>query len=234
MMNNLFHENKRSALLLLGLVFLLVIVLYFLLVQPLTKELDLTETQLESTEEEVATLQNEISVGENHVDERDIERLRYADQMPLSPELEEIILMLEEIGSVSNSGIETVDFIYDGTLPENTIEDGESEEIDDTEENLETSKEETSEEITKEGTDSVIDLEEKPENLHVITVNMNVSSPDYEHYRTLIKEIEKQERMMMVSSMEFEKPAESELQFDKNPDESITANIEITTFYYEE
>lgn len=216
-MNNQIQEKKGMFFLLLGLFFLLLIVLYFFLYQPLVNELKVKENQVRTTKNEVDIL-NVRSEKATTKDDSNLEQLRLQTKLPMSRELESLILTLEEIEAVSNSRVENISFSYDGSMPESTTE-GENE---------------ATEEAENEVTESLIDLEEKPENLHVITISMSVTSPNYDDFQTFIKEIEKQKRMMAVSQLEFEKPAESELLLEKDPDESIILNVAITTFYYEE
>ena len=72
-----------------------------------------------------------------------------------------------------------------------------------------------------------IDLSEKPEDLQIITVRMDVTSPNYDDFLEFITEIEQQERIMSVSSLQFEKPGKEE------QGETITHQVELITFYYD-
>lgn len=218
-MNNYFHENKKNAHILLGLFFLLLIVMFFLFLQPLSKELKSTTNLINQTEDDIALLKVQLENADGDtLQSDDLDRLRYANQLPMTPETEEIILMLEEIEFISGSRINDVIFSYDGSLPEQST----------TEEDKEVEQEGT-EDVSQ---DPLIILEEKPEDLQIITLDLSVSSPDYEQFQNFLKEIEKQERMMMVSSMSFQNPAERELLIE-NPNETINANLTISTFYYE-
>ncbi|HLT55754.1 MAG TPA: potassium transporter, partial [Bacillota bacterium] len=58
--------------------------------------------------------------------------------------------------------------------------------------------------------------------------------PDYDHFLTFIQEIEKQERMMFVGNLDFQKPAEQELIINEEPTEIIVANVNIVTFFYDQ
>ncbi|RDW16338.1 hypothetical protein CWR48_16980 [Oceanobacillus arenosus] len=237
-MNSLFQENKKSFLLLLGLVFVLIIVAYFLFYQPLTKELKAQKSQVTQLQSDIALF----NVQLEHVDnddslDMDIENVRLANIMPPTPELESLVKTLNEIELMSGSRIEELRFSYDGSLPERVVNeeavvDSESavpEEPVATEDVETDSNPEVSGEITP-----VIAMPEKPENLHLITVSMDIASPDYEHFQILLKEIEKQERIMMVNRLEFDKPAESVLMIGDEANESIIATIDITTFYFDE
>lgn len=238
-MNNLFQENKNAFLLILALLFLLLLVFFFLFFQPLSKDLKAKETEAKQVENDIALLEAEVEKVENQDEGKvDFKNLQLAKKMPMDPELENLILTLEEIEMVSESRFESISFSYDGSVPERYVE-----EVEETEENTEdgvsTTQEETEaseeeQETAEEVSESVIDMEAKPDNLHVITVSMSVTSPDYEQFQTFVQEIEKQERMMMVSSMNFENPAENELVLAEEPSEAMTIEVDITTFYYED
>ncbi|RLL47868.1 hypothetical protein D8M04_00895 [Oceanobacillus piezotolerans] len=230
-MNNLFQENKKPFLLLLGLLFLLIIVFYFLFFQPLMKDLKSKENSLTQLDNEVAVLGIAVKKAEAKVsqDESNIEQLRLADKMPANPELEKLILTLEEIAMVSGSRFDSISFSYDGTVPERASEE-ETDETSNQESIEETAEPSESEEIEEQT--EVINMEEKPEGLQVVNISMSVISPDYEQFLTFMKEIENQERMMTVSSMDFQQPSESELLADEAI-ESVVSNVNITTFYYE-
>ncbi|RDW21569.1 hypothetical protein [Oceanobacillus chungangensis] len=242
-MNNLFQENKKSFLLLLGLLFILIIVAYFLFYQPMTKELQKQENQKTQLESDIATYHAQLNNADNVASlNKDIEIMKLAKFMPSTPELENFLMTIGEIELLSGSRIYDITFSYDGTLPERTVEE---EGTADTE-SAETAEEDTSDEASAVAdaepkadaveveTPPVIEMIEKPENLRLITASMNVASPDYEHYQQFIQEIEKQERIMMVNRIEFEKPAESELMLGEDVDESIVSTIDVTTFYYDE
>ncbi|MFD1851899.1 hypothetical protein [Oceanobacillus bengalensis] len=234
-MNNLFQENKKAFFLLLGLLVVLLLVVYFLFFQPVTKDLKANENERMQLENEVKILEIQIDNNENpDVGEESIENIKLAKKMPLDPELENLILTLEEIEIISDSRFDNISFSYDGSVPQRTIEEEETTDTEETAEQNNVEELEVDIETTEEAPESVIDMEAKPEDLHVITLNMSVTSPDYEHFQTFIQEVEKQERMMMVSSLDFQKPAESELLFTEEPDESIYSDVSITTFYYEE
>lgn len=238
-MNKLFYENRRTAFILLTLLIVLGATLYFLLVHPMSKDVKSTESQLVEAENERKDLQLRIdSVEEGQPKANEVERLRRIDQIPTTPNTEEVIRTLEEIEMISGSRIHTISFSYDGTIPESmegaeeTVESETDEESED--ENTEDGEAVSEEETTEEEIEPSIDLEEMPEELHIITINLELSSPDYDSYQRFLKGIENEERMMMVNNIQFEQPQEMELVAEEEPDESIDSNIIISLFYYEE
>lgn len=238
-MRNLFQENKNAFLLLLGLLFLLLIIVFIFLYQPVSKELKSLESNAVMLESDIATLKVATENASEEDSEEEVERLKLTNKLPMDIELENIITSLEEMEYISNSRFDHINFTYDGSVPERTMEadeEAEGEETDATEEPAESEgTEESSEDNddTVEEPESVINMDEKPEQLQVVTISMYVVSPDYEHFQTFLNEVENQKRMMTISSIDFEQPGEFELNFVENPDESIEADVTITTFYYE-
>ena len=264
-MKNLFQENRNAFLLLLGLFFLLLLTVYFLFYRPLQDDLVQTQDQEVVLQNEIAQLEADIETFEAQEDTsvEDIDRLRFDHFISDSPDLDTLILTLNEIELVTDSTIEYIGFGYDGNMPElNGLEDEEGEdgaqaesptddnEILETEEEVE-QDEENNESEENESMEPVINLSEVPEGLRILNITLEISSPDYEHFQALLQEIEKQQRKMIVTNLQFDKPAENELIFgiadeeaeevegeaeeaDEDMfDETITATMNITTFYFE-
>ncbi len=96
-------------------------------------------------------------------------------------------------------------------------------------------KEESEE--TEEDTELTVDpvlLNEKPEQLQVLTVKIEGMSPDFDQFIELLKIIESQERISIVTSLHFTKPTEQDLYFSDDPSELIPFEAELTTFYFAE
>lgn len=223
-MNNLFKENARIFSLLLVLLFVLLIVVYFVFVSPLSK-------QLKAAKQNVSNLETEISVLEasrnQSKDSLDSDTLLLEKKVPITPELEDLLLTFQEIELTSDSRIENIEFSYDGKLPENHSGSGESQENqsnDTNDENVATENNESEQANTRNGN--------KPEFLKVITAKMDVLSPDYDSFQVFLQELEKCERIMRVDKLTFEKPAEKEQL--EGSGETITFTIEATTFYYKQ
>lgn len=222
-MSNVLNENKRIFTFILVLLFILLVVVYFTLVRPL-------ERQQESAENNVNTLNDEIAAYEARLENdsggMDVETLLLEKKVPLTPELESFLLTLQEIELVSDSIIDNVRFRYDGELPESLIAEDEEIEGETPVESGEESLEEDDATVT------VAEDENKPENLRVITAEIDVRTSNYETFQNFLTEIEKRERITRVDRLEFEKPAE--LALIENPSEEIVVTIEVSTFYYEE
>lgn len=187
--------------------------------------------------------------------------------MPLSRQLDELILSLQEIEMVSGSQIASINFNnYDGGLTEadGTNENNESTDgtdeatADDTNNNNEatdgtdeattneTDENQSDEQATedKNSDDNGSDTNDEsgqatdetvtnlPTNVKLITINLSVASPNFEHFQLFLQELEKLERITRVDTLTFTKPAERELLYEKDGSQAVTADVQITTFYY--
>lgn len=232
-MKQLFQENRNAFLLLLALLFILLISLYFLFYRPLADELQQTKHQEETLQEELTLLEAQIHTGEERTEE--IENMQLERRVPRLPELEALLLTLNEIEVMSNSQISDMSFGYQGGLPERPIIEEEPED----EEESEISDAAASEieiegiETTTETLDSPTAFTEMPAGLQPVIVTLEVESPDYEHFQSLLKEIEKQERMMIVTNVDFDQSGESAFISAEEPTEAITATLVVSTFYFE-
>ncbi|MBO1003381.1 hypothetical protein ACFSKI_22215 [Pseudogracilibacillus auburnensis] len=227
-MNEYLQINKRPLFILAGLLFIFAIVLYFIFLRPLLVDLTTKEEAVQSIEKEIQQLKQTIKNKEDEIIETEVEQLISEKKIPLERELDEYILGLQQLEVRTNSKIDKIEFIYDSNINEE-VEDMEDQ-ITELESNLLEGIEEQKERIT---IDPTI-LKEMPENLQIMTVKVTAASPDFEELIHLIKAIEKQERISIVSKLEFFKPAEFEAYFLDELEEMILFEVELTTFYYTE
>lgn len=227
-MNNLFKENARIFSLLLVLLFVLLIVVYFVFVNPQSKQLKAAKQNVSNLESEIAALEASRNQSKDSLDS---DTLLLEKKVPITPELEDLLLTFQEIELVSGSRIENIEFSYDGELPENHSGSGESQEnqSNDANENVNNANDATE---NNESEPINTSNGNKPEFLRVITAKMDVLSPDYDSFQEFLQELEKRERVMRVDKLTFEKPAEKEQL--EGSGETITFTIEATTFYYKQ
>lgn len=218
-MNSLFQEKRGSILMLIVLFFILLGTLYFVFVRPQSE-------QLKSILQAKEMLQTDVNVLEKKIDnlsnEPNIDMKVLEEKMPLAPELDALLLSFQELEQVTGSRINEIDFAYDGELPEVELE----EESESTEANDGESEEKKEERM--------IDINLDMEELGLVTAELTVLSPDYDHFLHFVKEVEKQERVTRVDQLEFTKPGERELNFTKDPDETVEYKVQVTTFYFKE
>lgn len=225
-MNNIFEENRNAFLMLSGLLFVLLIVLYFAFISPLLSDLKDERANHIDLQNEIAVLEKQIQQIDETQEELTQEQLELQKKVPLTRELEEIVLILQDIELQSSSLIELIDFYYDSSLPTPDF----SHELD-ADEVIEGANDTESEENSDKESQT-IKLKEKPESLQVITISMEITSQSYDDFLQLIKEIEQQERIMSVSKLQFEKTSDFTVKDEQ--DELITHKVELMTFYYKE
>jgi cobalamin biosynthesis protein CobT len=260
-----FFQEKRKIVLFIGIIlFLLLGLLYFYLIMPLKDDANAAEQNVKQLETEVKALENRLNQNETDQPEN---TAKLEKKMPLSRQLDELILSLQEIEMVSGSQIASINFNnYDGGLTEadGTNENNESTDgtdeatADDTNNNNEatdgtdeattneTDENQSDEQATEDknsddnGSDTNDENEQAtdetvtnlPTNVKLITINLSVASPDFEHFQLFLQELEKLERITRVDTLTFTKPAERELLYEKDGSQAVTADVQITTFYY--
>lgn len=225
-MNNIFEENRNAFLMLSGLLFVLLIVLYFAFISPMLSDLKDGRANHIDLQNEIAVLEKQIQQIDETQEELTQEQLELQKKVPLTRELEEIVLILQDIELQSSSLLELIDFYYDSSLPTPDF----SHELD-ADEVIEGANDAEGEENSDKESQT-IELKEKPESLQVITISMEITSPSYDDFLQLIKEIEQQERIMSVSKLQFEKTSDFTVKDEQ--DELITHKVELMTFYYKE
>lgn len=239
-MNEYFEQNKRSLLILVALFFLLAIVLYLLVLHPLLSDFAKKEKDIATVNEEIQLLEARIENFNIEDEEIDIEQLMFEKKIPVERELDKYILSLQQIETKTDSKIERIDFVYDSnleTIEEEPVTEEEVEPIDETEElNDDTDEESDEEENEEEQEAPTIDptiLREKPEDLQVMTVRVTAISPDYDDFINVLKFVEDEERISIVTRLHFTQPTETDLSFEQDPSKVIPFEIELTTFYYD-
>jgi len=262
-MNDYFEENKRSLILLTSLLFILALVLFFVIVRPLMMDYKIEVNQITNLQAEIELLETKLKTLEQETpDEYNLDQLMLENKIPSERELDDYILTMQELELQTNSKIEEINFTYDSAFeteaaPEEEDEADQTEELEEeldeaveSETNEEANEDsgeedelqdevegETDEESEEEGSEPALDAEflsELPENLYVMTVNMEVTSPNFDEFIELITLIESTERINIVTNLEFAKPTEEHLYFADEPLEDIPFSLEIATFYYME
>lgn len=240
-MNDYIQENKRAVILLTVVLFLLTIVLYYFLLRPQMIDLSNKRDDVEAMEEQLRELEKKItSYQENGLD-IEVEQLLLEKKVPTERKLDEYIISLQRLEAITDSKIEKIEFVYDSNfeIDEETSE-GTEEGSEDTEEN---SEENEAEDVLEENendesedeinVDPVI-LNEKPEELQIITVKLTAISPDFEDFIKLLELIENDERISIVTNLQFNKLTEDDIFLVENPLDIIPFEAELTTFYYAE
>src|SRR5690625_97717 len=224
-MSDFLEENKRGLLLLLGLFIILAIALYFLFVQPLQADVSSRETGINSKQKEIAALEKKIKEVQAEIETTDIEQLLLNKTIPESRELDEYIISLQKLEHQTDSRIDSIDFLYDSSIADHDDKD-----IVETNEEESEDNEDNEEEVDFEP-DPII-IQEKPDGLEVMTVRVSAKSPTFDDFIELLEVIERQERVSIVSRVQFTSPTGFDEVFADELEEDIPFEIELTTFYF--
>lgn len=241
-MNEYFEENKRSLILLAIMLFALALVLYFILLRPLMNDYKSEQQRIEDLINEIELLEAQISNLKESSHDVDLEQLIMENKVPRERELDEYILTLQQLELHTESRIDSIEFAYDSSFEVETEDESEATESEETDQEAEVDEEleedsekEEGEKETDEETEVTIDpelLKEKPEQLQVLTVRIEAMSPDFDKFIELLKIIESNERISIVTNLHFTKPTEQDLYFADNPSDIIPFEAELTTFYF--
>lgn len=247
-MNDFFQENKRLLLLVTSLLVIFSIVLYFLLSRPLSTDLAQEEQTVLSTKDEIAALQTQVDELNDDSTDVDIEELRLEKKVPAQRELPEYILSIEELEQYTKSRIEQIEFTYDSGIDDlNEFE----EDVVENEDNDEANEEpEDNDEITNEDDETVADdelddeetvddevtpdpevIEELPEDLEMMTVRVTAQIQTFDAIVSLVRAVENQDRISIVSRIHFTMPTEEDELFSEDM-EYPAVEMDLTTFYY--
>ncbi|HLS06426.1 MAG TPA: hypothetical protein VK079_00640 [Bacillota bacterium] len=242
-MNEYLQTNKRSFILLTILFFILAIVLYFMVVRPLTEDLTRHEINIMTAENNIAELEKTLQRLEVTPEDDEFEDLLLEKIIPKERELDDYILSLQQLELTTESQIEQINFVYDSQIADHEQVDDEDEvdatdtEVDETDA---TDDENNSEEENSadEDEDETTPLEptfiyEKPVDLHAISVQIDAISPSLDEFIKFLQTIEQSERLSIVSQLRFDHPTEHDEFFEDEPTTDITFQIELTTFYYD-
>lgn len=237
----LTSSKNSTPLLLIVLVAALLFAIYYYVLLPKKEEVESLQNSIEATKSEITSIEEQITAINESKSLDQATLLEMRKKMPATKGLNELLLNIEETQYVSGTQILTVNFnnydtLVSGSELENPYAPSEEEGEETTTDNQST------EEETSEGGDSETDAEEVPVStiakeslppeLKLITFEIDVASPDFTHLSNFIKEIEKIERIMHIDLIDFNLPGEDN-DFKEDPQESIEATVQVTTFYYE-
>jgi len=238
-MNDFYQENKRALLLMVTALILFALVLYLLVVQPLMKDYAREEKAVVTEQKEIQAIQQQLDTLKENAEDVDIEKLLLEKKIPSERQLAEYILTLQELEEYTGSALEQIKFTYDSSLE--SLENAEDEastneveqEIDETGLELEDEAELGSDDAVEggEAKPNQIMLDELPVNLEMFTVSVTAQVTTFDELINLIKAIEDQDRISIVSRMHFIMPAEEEKFFSEDQ-EFISLQMDLSTFYY--
>lgn len=228
-MMKLTSGKNSSTLLLIALVAALLFALYYYILLPKKEEAASLESSILSTRSEIESIQQQIEELNASKNAEHATLFELRKKVPATRNLDDIVLKIEETQYVTGTKILSIHFNnYDELVSSSQLESP----------NVPTEEGENGEDATTEAEDSKetpvspIAKENLPSELKLITFEVRVESPDFNHLVNFIKEIEKIKRIMHIDAINFSLPGE-ENEFDEDSEDSITATVKVTTFYYE-
>ena len=152
---------------------------------------------------------------------------RLQKQVPKERGVEYILRDLEDIEMLTRSRIENISFSeYDAPMLERKLG------------LTKTTEEELAAQLANETVEEEeplynAALAEAPEGLQIITYQVELLTPDYKTLRTFIREVEGLERIIKIDVVQLSQPGE-EVKFAEVVDYTVSASLQLTTFFYNE
>lgn len=227
-MNDLVTNKQTGYLLIIALVAVVLGAIYYFFIYPLNAEKNLKEATLSTVSSEIALLDSQL---DSPVEEAVVQNsFQLEKKVPITRALDTLIESIEEVELISEARIESIEFNnYDEIVADSslvTTEEDASTEAD-------IAVEEVEGEQPTETPVSPVASTPLPPQLKLITFNISVLTKDYDHFNTFIRELESIERIKRIDQVEFSMPGE-EQNYDEETEETISAVIQVTTFYYDE
>ncbi|WP_277584461.1 hypothetical protein [Psychrobacillus antarcticus] len=235
-MNDLMSNKKTATLVIAAFIALILGAIYYLYIYPLNGVKDAKESTVLSVQSEIAVLDQQLVASEVVGEEPEEQVFDLTKKVPPTRGLDELIRSIEEVELVTESIVESIDFNnYDGVVAESTLAPTETEDGAETTETTETT-EDTTENGAPTDTETPVSPVAGivlPPQLKLLTFNISVLTKDYDHFKLFIEELEALERIVRVDQLSFSMPGEEQF-YEMDSDETIAAEIQVTTFYYDE
>ena len=219
-------SENSPLLLLLAFVAALLFALYYYLVVPKLNEVESKNISIEQLGQEIASMEEQLTQTNNGQISVASNSLAMRKKVPETRAIEQVILDIIQIEEVTGTRIESVNFNYDVDVAQTEVT--ESNMI----ENAEVALDEEQAKIEENVPVPTIVKDTLPAYLKLVTFNIEVAALDFNALDGFLKEIEKLERIIKIDTISFTLPGEQD-QLEKEKDLSVTATVQITTFYYE-
>lgn len=229
-MNDLMSNKKTATLVIAAFVALILGAIYYLFIYPLNEEKNTKESTVMTVQSEIAVLEEQLVAPVVVEEETEEQGFDLKKKVPPTRGLDELIRSIEEVEQVTESIVESIDFNnYDGLVAESVLAPTE------TEDGVETTEDTTTTEATTDTETPVSPVAGivLPPQLKLLTFNISVLTKDYDHFKLFIEELEALERIVRVDQLSFAVPGEEQF-YEMDSDETVAAEIQVTTFYYDE
>lgn len=235
-MNSISSSKNGTLLIVIALAMALLFAMYYYVVKPKQDEEQMIRSEINSLHTEIAAIEETIATNESQQSKTNVNEFALRKKVPDNREIDELILSIEEMQYVTDSRIQSIDFNnYDALVSSSGLQDPlftpETEEGVATESTESTNQAEDTE-ASEQLPVSTIAVETLPPSLKLVTFNINVAAPNDVNLLQFVEEIEKKERVMRIDIIDFALPGEED-KFTEEASEIVTADIQVTTFYYE-
>lgn len=235
-MNELMSNKKTATLVIAAFIALILGAIYYLYIFPLNEEKNAKESTVLTVQSEIAVLEEQLVAPVVVEDESEEQAFDLNKKVPPTRGLDELIRSIEEVELVTESIVESIDFNnYDGVVAESALAPTETEEGPETTETTETTEGAAETEVTTDTETPVSPVAGivLPPQLKLLTFNISLLTKDYDHFKLFVEELEALERIVRVDQLSFSMPGEEQF-YEMDSDETIAAEIQVTTFYYDE
>ena len=247
-MNSISSSKNGALLLVIALVMALLFAVYYYVVKPKQDEEQAIHSEMNTLKTEISALEETIAARNSELLQTGTTEFALRKKVPAKREIDSLILSIEEIEYITGSRIQNINFNnYDALVSSSGLQDPMA--VSEPEEGqVTTAGSESAESLETEATDateqaeggevsdilpvSTISVETLPPSLKLVTFNINVAAPNDVNLLQFIEEIEKKERVMRIDIIDFALPGEED-KFTEEASEIVTADIQVTTFYYE-
>ena len=236
-MNSISSSKNGTLLIVIALAMALLFAVYYYVVKPKQDEEQMIRTEINSLHTEITVLEETIATNESQLSQINTNEFALRKKVPDNREIDALILSIEEMQYITDSRIQSIDFNnYDALVSSSGLQDPlstpETEEGAVTESTEGTTDQTEDTEASEELPVSTIAVETLPPSLKLVTFNINVAAPNDVNLLQFIKEIEMKERVMRIDIIDFALPGEED-KFAEEASEIVTADVQVTTFYYE-
>ena len=231
--------KNTGPLLITALLLALIFAVYYYVLTPKLDEVKAKESSVSTLNQEITSLQEQIALVEETQQSSAINNLTLRKKVPQTRAIEKVLLNIAEIEAVTGTLVESISFNnYDSLVLDSSITDPNAPVVDEgaAQDVPATNGDQSTEEETEITTDelpvSTIAKESLPAALKLVTFSIDIAALDMKSLNSYLEEIEKIERIMKIDALDISLPGEED-KFQEDADPTVTATLQVTTFYYE-
>lgn len=247
-------SKSSQTLLLVALIAALLFGAYYYLVLPKKDEVAAKESSVASLQSQVNSLKQQIEVAKAEHSSKTVDVYALRKKVPDSRAVDKLLLDLEQIEFVADARINSISFNnYDSLVNSSGLTDpnanaeqnnqsgnnnnqsGDNAQSSDNAQSDGSTNNSSEQQNNNEAVQtpvSTISPDQLPAALKMLTLGLAVEAPTYEDLLSFIKEIEKLDRVVRVDTISYSLNGEESV-YNPEVSDIVSANIQVTTFYYE-